>query len=66
LVIALLQRPEGATIRQICEATEWMAHTARGCFAGTLKKRLGLKLTSDKPETGERIYRIQSSAGNDD
>ncbi|MDZ4216659.1 MAG: DUF3489 domain-containing protein, partial [Rhodocyclaceae bacterium] len=25
LVIALLQRPEGATIRQICEATEWMA-----------------------------------------
>jgi hypothetical protein len=66
LVIALLQRPEGATIRQICEATGWMAHTARGCFAGTLKKRLGLKLTSDKPETGERIYRIQSSAGNED
>ncbi len=58
LVIALLQRPEGATIRQICEATGWRQHTVRGTFAGTFKKRLGLNLVSEKPLDGERIYRL--------
>jgi len=27
-VIAMLKRPEGATIEQICEATQWQAHYA--------------------------------------
>lgn len=57
-VIQMLQRPEGATINQICEATGWQAHTVRGTFAGAFKKKLGLNLTSDKAEGGERIYRI--------
>ncbi len=57
-VIALLKRPEGATIQQICEATEWQAHTVRGTFAGAFKKKLGLTITSDKVEGGERTYRI--------
>lgn len=57
-VIQMLQRPEGATISQICAATGWQAHTVRGTFAGAFKKKLGLNLTSDKPEGGERIYRI--------
>ena len=54
----MLQRPEGATIAQICSATGWQAHTVRGTFAGAFKKKLGLNLTSDKPDGGERIYRI--------
>jgi hypothetical protein len=57
LVIAMLKRPEGATIAQICEATQWQAHTVRGTFAGAFKKKLGLTITSDKVEGGERIYR---------
>ena len=57
-VIQMLQRPEGATISQICAATGWQAHTVRGTFAGAFKKKLGLNLTSDKAEGGERIYRI--------
>jgi hypothetical protein len=57
-VIQMLQRPEGATITQICSATGWQAHTVRGTFAGAFKKKLGLDLTSDKPDGGERIYRI--------
>ena len=57
-VIRMLQRPEGATISQICEATGWMAHTARGTFAGVFKKKLGLNLVSDKVEQGIRVYRI--------
>ena len=57
-VIAMLQRPGGATIAQICEITGWQSHTVRGTFAGAFKKKLGLTLRSDKPEGGERVYRI--------
>jgi hypothetical protein len=57
-VIAMLKRPEGATIRQICEATQWQAHTVRGAFAGAFKKKLGLALTSNKEPQGERVYRV--------
>jgi len=58
LVIGLLQRPEGATIAQITEATGWLQHTVRGTLAGTLKKRLGLTITSSKETGGQRVYRI--------
>lgn len=57
-VIALLKRPEGATITQICEATGWQPHTVRGAFAGSLKKKLGLTIVSVKDENAERVYRI--------
>jgi len=57
-VIQMLQRPEGATVRQICDATGWQAHTVRGTFAGAFKKKLGLTISSEKPEGGERIYRV--------
>ena len=57
-VIAMLQRPEGATIAQIMDATGWQAHTVRGTFAGAFKKKLGLDITSTKEAGGERTYRI--------
>ncbi len=57
-VIRMLQRPDGATINQICAATGWQAHTVRGTFAGAFKKKLGLTIVSDKPQDGERVYRI--------
>jgi hypothetical protein len=57
-VIAMLKRPEGATIAQICEATGWQAHTVRGTFAGAFKKKLGLEIISSKEQGGERIYTI--------
>lgn len=57
-VIRMLQRPEGATIVQICGATGWQAHTVRGTFAGAFKKKLGLTIVSEKHEGGQRIYRI--------
>jgi hypothetical protein len=44
-VIALLKRPEGATIAQICASTGWQSHTVRGTFAGAFKKKLGLTIT---------------------
>lgn len=57
-VIAMLRRPEGASIAQICEATGWQAHTVRGTFAGALKKKLGLEITSTKEAGSDRVYRV--------
>src|SRR5215472_699814 len=37
-VIAMLRRPEGATVDEVANATGWQRHTVRGVFSGTLKK----------------------------
>ena len=57
-VLQMLKRAEGATVRQICEATGWQAHTVRGTIAGAFKKKLGLTVESEKAQGGERVYRI--------
>jgi hypothetical protein len=58
MLIDMLRRPEGATIAQIIAVTGWQAHTVRGAFAGALKRKRGLTVTSEKPEGDERVYRI--------
>ena len=60
-VIAMLQRPEGATVQEVASAMGWQRHTVRGLFSGTLKKKLGLTLASAKEERG-RVYRIAEPA----
>ena len=57
-LIAMLRAPEGATIAEIVAATGWLCHTVRGSMSGALKKKLGLTITSEKADGGERIYRI--------
>jgi hypothetical protein len=56
-VIAMLRRPEGATVEEVARATGWQRHTVRGVFSGTLKKKLGLTLASAKEDRG-RVYRV--------
>jgi hypothetical protein len=58
----MLRRKEGATIAQIVAATGWQPHSVRGFFAGALKKKLGLTVTSEKVGD-QRIYRITGEAG---
>jgi hypothetical protein len=60
-VIAMLRRPDGATVDEVANATGWQRHTVRGVFSGTLKKKLGLTIASAKEERG-RVYRINGSA----
>jgi hypothetical protein len=60
-VIAMLRRPEGATVDEVASAAGWQRHTVRGVFSGTLKKKLGLSLASAKEERG-RVYRIGAPA----
>ncbi|WP_372838719.1 DUF3489 domain-containing protein [Phaeovulum sp.] len=57
-IIAMLQRPEGATIAEIVAATAWQAHSARGLVSGVLKKKLGLVVGSTKEDGRGAVYRI--------
>ncbi|MCE8523460.1 DUF3489 domain-containing protein [Ruegeria pomeroyi] len=57
-VIAMLQRPEGATVAEIAEVTSWRAHTVRGMISGALKKKLGLPIIAEKVEGRGMVYRI--------
>ncbi len=60
-IIALLQRPEGASISEIVEATGWAQHSARGMISGGLKKKLGFDVATTSDEQRGRIYHIQGS-----
>ena len=57
-IIAMLQRPEGATVAELVEATGWLAHTVRGSISGALKKKLGLPITAEKVEGRGTVYRL--------
>ncbi len=56
-MINLMQRPEGASIQDLMTATGWQQHSVRGLIAGTVRKKLGLAISSSK-DGGTRIYRI--------
>jgi len=57
-VIGMLGSAQGATIAAIMDKTDWQQHSVRGFFAGVVRKRLGLTLTSENKEGADRIYRI--------
>lgn len=60
-IIALLQRPEGASLNEIVEATGWAQHSARGMISGGLKKKLGFDVATTSDEQRGRIYHIRRS-----
>jgi hypothetical protein len=59
-IVALLQRPEGATLDALVKETEWQKHSVRGFLAGTVRKKLKLPLLSEKID-GVRNYRIRTA-----
>jgi hypothetical protein len=65
LMLDMLRQPQGASIEAICQATGWQAHSVRGTFAATLKKKMGLAIASEKVEVAgrrQRVYRLDQMA----
>jgi hypothetical protein len=57
-ILSLLRRPGGASLTELRKATGWQAHSVRGFLSGTLKKKMGLRIHSNKRENGDRVYRV--------
>jgi hypothetical protein len=60
-IIALMRRPKGATITDLTKATAWQAHSVRGAISGTLRKKHGLNVVSER-SSDVRLYRIADKA----
>ena len=60
--LALLRRPKGVTVAELGKATGWQKHSVRGFMSGTLKKRKGLEIVSEKDDKGVRRYRVAASS----
>jgi hypothetical protein len=58
IVVEMIRRPEGASLKEIMEATQWLSHSVRGFVSGSLIKKTGLNIESFKRDTGDRAYRI--------
>ena len=57
IVLELIRRPDGASLKEIMDATEWQAHSVRGFISGSLGKKMGLNIESFKRSDGQRAYR---------
>ncbi len=62
LLIDLLKRKKGATIAEAVDALGWQPHSVRGAISGTVKKKLGLNVTSAAIEGRGRVYQIAPRA----
>ena len=61
LLIEMLQRPEGASITEVCKELEWLPHTVRGSISGGLKRKLGLAITSEKQDGRGIVYKLDAA-----
>jgi hypothetical protein len=59
-ILALLQRPEGAALGDLTEATGWQVHSVRAALTG-LKKE-GKELGRAKDAAGVTHYRLAANA----
>lgn len=61
VVLALLEKPQGASLAKLVEVTGWLPHTTRAALTG-LRKR-GFAVVSEKAGGGgASVYRIRAQA----
>jgi Protein of unknown function (DUF3489) len=58
-IVALLERPNGAAIGDLIEATGWQTHSVRAALTGL--RREGKELVRDKDAAGVTHYRLAAA-----
>lgn len=58
LLVDMLGGTGGASVAEMAAKAGWQPHSVRGFLSGTLKKKLGLRVTSAQVEGRGRVYRI--------
>lgn len=61
-LLKLIKRRRGATLTELQSATGWQAHSVRGAISGSLRKKLGYRVSSDETEKRGRFYYIPQLA----
>ena len=58
LIYLATAHPNRASVAEMADATGWQQHSVRGAISGSLKKKLGLTIASEKVEERGQVYRI--------
>ena len=59
-VLDLLQRPNGATLKELMKATGWQPHSVRGFLSSAVGKKRGLTVEPTKDQDGDRSYSVRA------
>ena len=59
-ILEMLKQPGGATAKDLLKVTGWQPHSLRGFLSGTVSKKLGLTVVSEKDDDGERRYSVKA------
>jgi hypothetical protein len=63
IVIKLLQRKQGASVKELASATDWQPHTARSVLSRTMPQK-GFTVTSVESKDGQpRMYKAVRKGG---
>jgi hypothetical protein len=57
-LVAMLRSSKGATIEELCHEFGWQPHSARAVISVTVKRKLGLAVTSEKVSNRGRVYKV--------
>jgi hypothetical protein len=60
LLVTMLSRKQGATVKQLMEATGWVNHSVRGAISGGLRKKMGLNVITIRKPGKDLVYRIEA------
>ncbi len=56
-LVAMLRSSKGATIDELCHEFGWQPHSARAIISVTIRRKLGLEVTSTKVDGRGRVYK---------
>ncbi|MDA0345363.1 MAG: DUF3489 domain-containing protein [Proteobacteria bacterium] len=59
-IVKLMQRPEGATVEEMMDATGWQKHSVRGAISGQIKKKHGYEVDKSLNGNSDIVYTIES------